>query len=179
MVWVNKDGLRVKFGTEEAEQALVTEITNGDYKRVIEIVIDPDRLPAVADNSVLVDDSYVIPKGAQFTSVEILTSDAFDSGSGTLNIGITDADGGTTIQDVDAFVVAATVAELNIGGTNLTGWVGDLVNDGTTAGTTPLSEAGLLTWEVDTAAIVGGYATIRIAFSIPKEFDDTLVWSKS
>lgn len=178
MVWVNDDGLRVKFGIEEAEKALVTEITNGDYKRVIEIVVDPDRLPGTADNSVLIDDSYVIPAGAQFTSVEILTSDAFTAGTGTLNIGIVDADGGTNILDVDAFVVAATVAELNIGGVNLSGWVGDLVNDGTTAGTVPLTEAGLLTWEVDTAAIVGGYATIRIAFSLPKESGDTLVWTK-
>jgi hypothetical protein len=178
MVWTNADGLRVKFGVEEAEKALVTEITSGDYKRTIEILVDPARLPAVADNSVLIDDSYVIPAGAQFTSVEILTSDAFTAGTGILNVGITDADGGSALTDVDAFVVGATVAELNIGGVNLSGWIGDLVNDGTTAGTTPLSKAGLLTWEVDTAAIVGGYATIRIQFSLPKAHGDTLVWTK-
>lgn len=172
MVWVNKDGLRVKFGIEEAEKARVTEVTGGSDTRVIEIVVDSNNLPAVADNSVIIDDSYVIPKGVVFQSVTITSSDAFTAGTGTLNIGLTDADGGSNILDVDALVVAATVAELNAGGTNDSGWAG--------AGlfSLPLAEAAYLTWEVDTDPIVGGSATIRIEFSIPKTEADTLVWTK-
>lgn len=172
MVWVNKDGLRVKFGTEEAEAARVTEVTGGSDTRVIEIVVDSNSLPAVADNSVIIDDSYVVPKGVVFQSVTITSSDAFTAGTGVLNVGLVDADGGTDILDVDALVAAATVAELNAGGTNDSGWVGSGLFG------LPLAEPAYLTWEVDTAAIVGGSATIRIEFSIPKTETDTLVWTK-
>ena len=173
MVWINDDGLRVKFGNEEAEKARVTEVTGGSDTRVIEIVADSGALPAVADNSVIIDDSYVIPEGVVFQSVTITVDDAFTAGSGTLNVGLTDRDGGTNVQNVDAFIAAATVDELNAGGDSLAAWVGDGLYQ------TPLAEAAYLTWEVDTAAIVGGSVTIRIEFSIPKDSTDTLVWNKS
>lgn len=172
MVWINADGLRVKFGTEEAEKARVTEVTGGSDTRVIEIVVDADSLPTVAENSVIIDDSYVIPQGVVFQSVTITSDTAFSAGSGTLNIGIADRDGGTNVTDVDHLVVDATVTELNAGGSNEAGWIGAGIFD------QPLAEAAYLTWEVNTAALVGGAATIRIEFSIPKVESDTLVWTK-
>lgn len=170
--WTNEDGLRVKFGPSETEKARVTEVAGGSDKRVIEIAVDAEHLPAVADNSVIIDDSYVIPKGVVFESVTITSSKAFTAGGGTLNVGITDRDGGSDVTDVDFFVAAATVAELNAGGTDDSGWIGSGPFG------TPLTEPVYLTWEVDTAAIVGGSATIRIEMSIPKTNDDTLVPSK-
>lgn len=171
--WTNEDGLRVKFGPSETEKARVTEVANGADKRVIEIAVDAEHLPAVADNSVIIDDSYVIPKGVVFESVTITVNKAFTAGAGTLNVGITDHDGeDDDVTDVDFFVAAATVAELNAGGKDDSGWVGSGPFG------TPLAEAAYLTWEVDTAAIVGGSATIRIEMSIPKTNVDTLVPNK-
>lgn len=170
--WTNKDGLRVKFGPSETEKARVTEVTNGADKRVIEIAVDAEHLPAVADNSVIIDDSYVIPEGVVFESVTITVNDAFTAGAGTLNVGITDRDGGSDVTDVDHFVAAATVAELNAGGKDDSGWIGSGPFG------EPLAKPVYLTWEVDTAVIVGGSATIRIEMSIPKTNEDTLVPSK-
>lgn len=175
MAWVNDDGLNVKFGIEEGEKARVTEVsTAGGMSRVIEIVVDSDNLPAVAENSVAIDDSYVVPAGAVFESIRISKSVDFVGSGATLNVGVTDADAGSTITDVDALVVAATIAELNAGGEDVAGWVGTLITDAT-----PLTEAAILTWEVDTAAITAGNASIYISYQIPKIQDtDTLIWTK-
>lgn len=172
----NADGLNWKYGIEEGDPALVTEYRSNGPKRYVEVLLDAAFTPAVADNSVIIDQSYAIPKGAMIEHVEIQTTTDF-TGSGTLNVGITDQDGGTTIQDVDALVVAATIAEINTGGKDIAGWVGTRVNSAGTG--TALEESVYLTWEVDTAALVAGKATIRVFYAIPKVETDTLVWNKT
>lgn len=178
-IWTNADGLRVRFGLDEAVPAKVTEYRTHGPKRFVEILIDPSLLPTVAQNSVIIDDSYTLPIGAQIEDVQILASDDFTAGTGTLNIGIINRYPATPdITDVDALVVAATVAELNTGGTNTSGWIGVRAKNGGGAGLR-LEAMAWLTWEVDTAAIVGGFATVRVYFSVPKEEGDTLVWDKT
>lgn len=178
-IWTNNDGLRVRFGVDETVPAKVTEYRTHGPRRFVEILIDPLLLPTVAENSVILDDSYTLPEGAQIEDVDIFTSDDFTAGTGTLNIGIIKREADATITtDVDALVVAATVAELNTGGRNVAGWVGDRVANGPGAGLR-LENMVWLTWEVDTAAIVGGFATVRVYFSIPKEEGDTLAWDKT
>jgi hypothetical protein len=176
MPWTNEDGLTIKFGIEETEKARVTEVsTAGGMQRVVEIVVNSGDLPLVAENSVVIDDSYVIPVGAVITGIRIVKHETFVGVGATLNIGITDAfDGGTTLTDVDAVVVEATIAELNAGGENLAGWVGV-----TYTAATPLTEAVRLTWEVNTAEITAGEAMIYVSYQVPKDSDeDSLVWTK-
>lgn len=171
MAYINEDGLQVKYGLDEVVPSLVTEYTTDGPKRLVEILIDADNAPAVADGSVVISYGYVIPAGAVIGDVTITPTGTF-TGTSTLNIGVTDLDGGTDLTDVDALVAAATVAELNAGGTNTAGWIGTLPG-------TVLTEAVHLTWEVDTAAIADGKASIRFEWEIPKQIDDTLVWNKS
>jgi hypothetical protein len=176
MPWTNEDGLTIKFGIEEVEKARVTEVsTAGGMERIVEIVVTSDELPTVAENSVVIDDSYVIPAGAVFTGVRMAKSVTFVGSGATLNIGITDAfDGGSTLTDVDALVVEATIAELNAGGKDVAGWIGTKVTDAA-----PLTEAVRLTWEVNTAAITDGKATFYVHYQVPKDPDtDSLVWTK-
>ncbi len=174
MAYTNKDKLRFKFGVEEAEDALVAETRSDGQSRVVEVKLNWGDLPLVADNSVVVDYSYVFPVGAVFDSVEFIPYVDMDSAGDalTLNVGLTDADGGSTITDVDALVVDATQTELNAGGINVAGWVGTRV-----AGA-PLEEKALLTWEVNTAAATAGSGLLRVQFSMPHPASDTLVWVK-
>lgn len=171
----NADGLRIWFGAEEAREARVVETRSDGQSRVVEIRYDHSWLPAVATNSTVIDYGYILPEGAVISSVEILPYEDVDSaGDGaTLNVGITDADGGSTLTDVDALVVAATQTEINAGGTNASGWVGNSVNGAA------LTEPCYLTWEVDTEAYTAGAGLIRVEFSMPFPTTDTLVWSKS
>lgn len=174
MPWINSDGLRVKFGPEETEKARVTEIATNDNSRTIEIVVSAETLPAVADNSVIIDDSYIIYEGAVFESIRVVKSIDF-AGTGTLDIGVIAADGGAEITDPNGLVEAITVAELNAGGEDVAGWVGVLLTD-----TTILAEKAFLTWEVNTAAITAGSASIYISYQIPKlQGGDSLVWDKA
>lgn len=160
MSWVNDDGLERKFGTELADRALIGEYRNDGPSHITEIAFTYADLPAVASNSVIIDDDYTLPAGAFIESVEIWCPvDTVSGGGGTLNVGMIDTDRSSN-ADVDAFVVAATAAELITGGSNITGWVGALVND-------VLPRDVLLTWEVDTAAYTAGEGVIRIKWSMP------------
>lgn len=174
MSWTNDDGLLVKFGVEESVKGKVSESRNEGQSRVTEIRYSSENMPAVADNSVVIDYGYVLPKGAMIESVEIVPYEDVASTSSdiTLNVGIVDADGGTTILDVDALIVAATQTEINAGGVSASGWVGTRIYG------TPLEEAAYLTWEVDNHAATDGRGMIRILWSVPQPDGDTLVWSK-
>lgn len=158
MSWLNDDGLEVKFGTELAERALIGTYRTAGASQLLEIAFTFSDLPAVASNSVLIADDYTLPSGAFIESVEIWCPVDVTSG-GTLNVGMIDTDR-TSNADVDAFVVAATAAELTTGGENVAGWVGALVND-------VLPRDVLLTWEQDTAAATTGEGVIRIKYYMP------------
>ena len=158
MSWVNNDGLERKFGVEQAKRARIGEYRNDGPSHLVEIHFDFTDLPAVASNSVIISDDYTLPSGAFIESVEIWCPVDVTSG-GTLNVGMIDTDR-TSNADVDAFVVAATAAELTTGGENIAGWVGALVND-------VLPRDVLLTWEQDTAAATTGEGVIRIKYYMP------------
>ncbi len=151
----NNDGLTLYYGTDKAAVEEVGEYRYNGPVRCTEISFTHADLPAVASNSVIISDKYSLPIGAKIERVEITSSETFVGSSSTLNVGWIDLDG-TSNADVDAFVVAATIAELNAGGTNVAGWVGTPVEGD------PLTTAKYLTWEVDTAAITDGTGKVRI-----------------
>ena len=161
MSWVNDDGLERKFGTEQADRALIGEYHYDGPSHIVEITFDYTDLPAVASNSVVIDDDFTLPAGAFIESVEIWCPVDMDSAGDalTMNVGYIDTDR-TNNFDVDAFVVAATQAELITGGENVAGWVGAIVND-------VLPADKLLTWEVDVAAATAGEGVIRIKYYMP------------
>lgn len=171
--FINDDGLAVRLGPSEAELRNVGEYRTNGPQRLLEIIVDADDLPAVADNSTVVDYNYKIPSGVQIESVDIETYVDFDSsGDGMLlSVGVVDSDGSSD-PDVDFLVIAATQTELNAGGENIAGWVGAGVGAVTT-------KSLVLTWEVDTAAATAGQAVIRVKYSVPPPSGDTLVYSKS
>lgn len=161
MTWLNNDGLELKFGPEKTEVNVLGEYRYDGPKRVLEIHFTFSDLPAVADNSVIIRDNLSLPIGSIVEEVEIFCSTDFDSAGDAmlLNVGWIDTDR-TNGVDVDAFVVAATQAELISGGSNVAGWVGAGV------GAAALTAPKLLTWEVDAAAATAGEGYIRLYYSV-------------
>lgn len=163
MVWINNDGLRVKFGIEETIPARVTEITDGDYQRTVEVVIDADFLPDETVTTGITLDSYIFPKDAAIEEVSVSPeSETWTSdGSATLQVRLVDPDG----TDPDNLGTTFSVANLN--GQN-----------SQTVDVKP-GELKMINLVVGTDAFNAGKGTLRIKFSIPKEETDTLVWNKS
>lgn len=162
MVWVNADGLRVKFGIDEATPARVTEYTTDADQRYVEIVVDSGYLPA--GGSIFFDE-YSLPKGAQISGWG-LTSPSTDYAGGT-SIAITavDKDGTSNVVTISG---AITTATLNGAGsvTQLDAGAAELANSKylrlTTVGT-----------------YTAGKSTLKVFFLVPKVETDTLVWNKS
>ena len=171
--WTNSDGLTVRLGTDEAVMAEASEVsTAGGQQRIIEIqAIYGDNYPLDSEGSHTVNpaNNVKIPAGAVIEWVEIVSVvDVVGSGH-ILDVGITDADGGSTITNVDALVDAATVAELNAGGRNIAGWVGAQVG-----AAAPLTESAYITWETTVADVTAGHVIIRVAYVMPAPSSDTL-----
>lgn len=161
MVWVNADGLRVKFGTEEATPARVTEYTTDGDERYVEIVVDAAFLPAAGS---IFFDEYSLPKGAQISGWG-LSSPSTDYADGT-SIAVTAVDKDGTSNSV-TITGAIAIADLNGPGsrTFLDAVGAELANSKylrlTTVGT-----------------FSAGKSTIRVFYLIPKVETDTLVWTK-
>lgn len=160
-IWLNDDGLEVRYGVDRVDDNLIGEYRYDGPVRVAEIAFAYTDLPAVAENSVVIKDNFTFPVGAVFEKVEIFTNVDWDSAGDamTFNLGWVDTDR-TSNVDVNAFVDAATQTELNTGGENVAGWVGVAV------GGAPLTTAKLLTWEVDAAAATAGEGFIRIYYNV-------------
>ena len=163
--WTNEDGLRLEFGPEKTLPSQMGEYRTAGPKRVLELVFDfaddGTNVPLVADNSVIISRTAMLPIGALVEEVEIWTHTDFDSAGDamTMNVGIIDADE-TSNADVDYFVVAATQTELNTGGSNVAGWVGAAV------GAAAITAPKLITWEIDVADATAGKAVFRIYYSV-------------
>ena len=163
MVWINNDGLRVKFGIEETVPARVTEITNGDYQRTVEVVIDADYLPDETVTAGITLDSYIFPKDAAIEEISVSpeTETWASDGSATLQVRLVDPDG----TDPDNLGSAFSIANLN-------------GQHSQTVGALP-GELKMINLVVGVDSFNTGKGTLRITFSIPKEETDTLVWNKS
>lgn len=160
MVWVNDDGLRVKFGTEEATPARVTEITNGDNLRTVEVVLDADFLPA---GGTIFFDEYVFPEGGQIEAWETVAPSEDFAGGTSIAADLVDRDGTSNSVTVTG---AVAIADLNAAG------------ERTTLDTTILTDQKYLRLTT-VGTFTTGKSVFRIDISIPKDETDTLVWDKS
>lgn len=165
--WINADGLELKFGTDRAKLDPVGEHKFDGPRRLVEIQLNTTTAPTVADGLKVISEGVVLPRGAVVESVEIfahvdVTSD--NSNSALVDVGIMDLDRSTSDDAPQALVNAATLTEINTGGTNVVGWAGS------TIGGAALTEPKLLTWSVaangGATRLTAGSAVIRIFYSV-------------
>ena len=68
MAWDNTDGLRVKFGTEQATPSLAGEYRNNGLLREVEFIID---LATLTQAETVLDDNVTIPAGVRIAEIKI------------------------------------------------------------------------------------------------------------
>jgi hypothetical protein len=159
--WVNNDGLKVRFGTEEVEVTQGGSFRNNDLEMVHELDVSlTDLTTGTAISDLEVYDNVVIPEGHIVSKVEIYTQVAATSGgSAALNVGLVATDY-TTITDSDGLVNALALTSIDAAGETTTVVAGD-----TAAGAlmgTALASAGVLSVDVDSAVYTAGRLRIRV-----------------
>jgi len=172
MAWINKDGLEVKFGVEEATDANLTAYNVLGPVQEIELLLKYSEFPALATSGII-SEAFKLSSGSVIESVELVSpSTTFASAlvTATLSVGIVDLDGASNASAA-ALVSAVTETELNTGGSNIAGWVGGAIGYG-------LVRPSLVTWVVGTEVFTSGESILRIRWSAPKVDADTLAWVK-
>jgi hypothetical protein len=166
--WLNPDGLKLYYGTEKTELAIIGEHKFDGPRKLLEMKFDYTRIldyfpGEVSDDAgeLVVSEGAVLPAGAQIEAVEVVCYTDWDSAGDAfvLNVGTIDTDR-TSNGDHDSLIDAMTQAEAITGGTNDSGWVGTAVG-------TVLSTPKLITWEVNGAEPTAGEGAIRIYYSVP------------
>lgn len=171
MSWMNKDGLYVKYGTEEADVAKGGSFNvDGGTHWVEAVVSDFTKLGATAEIVGAEDGGdprgIMLPKGAFIEKVEILmTTAATSANAPTLDIGLIKASDRTTELDDDGFAAAVALTAIDADGD-----IVELIQGGTGHGAligTALAENGLLCVAVnlDTTGYTAGACKIRVYYS--------------
>lgn len=116
MTWLNNDGLTIKFGLEQAEQAKGGKVPGGDGSvGKLELTITGTEVPST---DAPIEKRIGIPQGASIISAKLVVTTAFDSGgSATLDVGLMadDGDGTYSTEDDDGIFSAIAVATLTDG----------------------------------------------------------------
>lgn len=116
MVWVNSDGLRIKFGREEADKNIGGQSSTGGDLEVLEFDVDYTELlsaTAAVIGSVGApgQGGVVIPEGARLVSMDLEVETAFTSsgtiGSATLVMGTVKASDYSTELDLNGLTTTS------------------------------------------------------------------------
>lgn len=161
MVWVNNDGLPVKFAEDTSVSQNGGESTTDGNDRVVTIRFDYTDLAATGTEAIIAE-GVTIPDGAHLVSADITVTEAFTSGgAATLTLGLIDTDR-STAYDADGIDATIALTPLNA--------VGKTVScDGAVIGTT-ISNGGTalhVTATEGTAAFTAGAAQLVIKYFMP------------
>lgn len=164
--WYNKDGLYVKFGTNEAEAGKAGEygfLTDGNV-HIIEIrALDLTTLTDSTQN--IIDQNVWLPKNARPLWVDVINTEAATGNNAVLDLGLRKLNQAGTEFDYDGLLADAprtdwaslgTIKRYQVGVTGVGAKVG-----------TVLAEAGYIVATYDTAAFSDGTVDIRIGFEFP------------
>jgi hypothetical protein len=162
-VWTNPDGLRVAFGTNQAVGALVgSPCTYGSFVHM-NAIIEAGRL-SLSGGQIDPDANNVIPAKAVITRALLVVHETFVSPgtNGTLDLGVSIADGTYTGADEDGIDVAIAEAALLAG--SVIACDGALVGAGTAR---QLAVPVYLSYDVDTSLFTAGKAELIVEYFIP------------
>ena len=163
-MWVNADGLPVRFGKEAQVDAVVGAPTHmgDDYLYIADI--DYTRLPAhqSANTTGVIYGNYpnaAIPAGALIQSAVLQVTDPFTGTSAALTLGLVTADG--TEIDNDGLFTSSDGAVTNLDGTD-----DNQAGSGALIGTV-LATTGYLWAAVTVADFTAGRGRLTITYFMP------------
>jgi len=164
-VWVNDDGLDVRFGSSKADLRLGGRVKTFGAMQEVRIKILGANVPT-ADAPI--DKSVTIPTNSYLDAVtsQLFVDTSFVGSTATLDIGLMNDDGDGTYSTLDdngidaAIAVATLVADY------------DTVPDGAQMGTSPVNSATATlplvpSYGYNTAAFTAGAATLVLRYRPP------------
>lgn len=168
-VWVNGDGLAVKFGREEGLVGKVGEFedTFGGLTD-LQVHFDYTDIPLLsailtAPQGIL-DYTVNVPKGARIQEVKITCETAATGSGATLDVGFIQGDFATEL-DYNGLIAAMPLASADAAGEQLVLNVGSTYA-GALIGTT-LTADGWLTVNYNTAAFTAGKWLVEVRYYLP------------
>jgi hypothetical protein len=148
----NADGLTQAYGTAEANVETGGKVVEGQYSKLV-INFDYADLNSTTEEIV---SEQVLPDNVNLKSAELYISTAFVGATGTLSIGLIQADDRSTAIDADG--IDATIAVTAIDA------IGDTVScDGALIGTV-ITEPGLVTMTNGTADFTAGVGKLTLTY---------------
>lgn len=111
MAWDNNDGLRVRFGTEQATASLAGEYVTTGAMREVEVIIN---LADLTETETILDDFVTLPAGVKIAEVKVVTTTAAATGT-AIDLGLIRLDR-TTETDYDGLLAAFATATMNVAG---------------------------------------------------------------
>ena len=159
--WTNSDGLRVDFALTRVEKAQVGKVsTRGDVQEVRAIleVAQMSLTGGVIGGRAAV----AIPLGSQIIRATLYVTETFSGASGTLDLGLANADGTYTNLDEDGIDAAIAVAVLLQG--TILACDGALVGAGDDKDTLAISYPS---YDIDTTDFTAGKAVLVIEYVPP------------
>lgn len=160
MVYVNDDGLHIRFGNEQGAKALAGAPNTAGTEKELVVDLDFSRMPAFGDASTFINGTPAapIPAGALLRSATIILTTIFTSGGApTLTLGMSQND--ATVIDADGIDATIALADLDAIGT-------EVACDGALVGTI-LAENSYVTIDVATADYTAGRGKLVIKYIIP------------
>ena len=167
--WLNKDGLFIKYGTDQTIPEVAGEFAlPGFPDRIVEFTIDLSTL-STSTASILSDNLiFPAPPSGQMviTKAELFVETAAaSSGSGTLNVGLIQMDRATVPTNYDhAFINTETTAHMTLGA-NIT-YTNGSSQAGILFGTSPANATGpyYITAQAGTAVFQSGKIRVRVYY---------------
>jgi len=165
-IWVNDDGLEVRFGTEKATLRLGGRLSTYGAMGEARVKILGAKVPAT---DAPIDKKVTIPTNSYLDAVtsQLFVDTVFASGgSATLDIGLMNDDGDGTYSTLDDNGIDAAIAV----GTLVVDY--DTVPNGAQMGTTPVNSTTatlplVLSHGYNTAAMTAGAATLVLRYRPP------------
>ena len=152
------------YGARVTDKKYGGEVSNRAGTKTIVVTFDYDDLPAATFPGL----QAQVPKGAVITAARFDVITAFTSTSTTtdLQVGIADADGGSTVTDVDALLTAANLTQTVIAeATDITPGTGASVG-------APVTENVVITVTPTVDDLLTGKARIEVDYKV---YADTYV----
>jgi len=166
--WVNDDGLRITFGTGEAQVGRGGEYSDmaGDVEVVLDIIAtDLKAFNDATDPTTVLDYHIRIPEDSFLLSAELVVEVAFAGTNATLDIGLVDAsDMSAPFTDLNDAGIDSAIAVTAIDA------VGDTIAcNGALIGTVLSSDAGgyLISAEAGMASFTAGKAKLIVKYRVP------------
>lgn len=161
MAWDNNDGVRIKFGTEQATASLAGEYRTVAAMREVEFIID---LANLTETETVLDDNVMIPAGVRIAEIKIITTTAAATGT-AIDLGLIRLDR-TTELDYNGLLAAFPTASMNAAGETVI-IVDNTTYDGALVGTT-LANVGYVTASrTDATAFTAGRIVVTVKYYRP------------